>query len=115
MLTSSPAWRRGISTCDDLLTVATDNGWLEFATGKAEKALAEFLPVHANNRSLAITVMPKNGELQNLKEIILDNIQKVKEDKDYIKQADAINKSIGTLINMAKLEISYIKAIKNDM
>ena len=100
---------------DDKLTVATDNGWLEFTIDKAEKALSEFLPVHANNQKLAITVMPKNGELQNLKEIILDNIQKVKEDKDYIKQAEAINKSIGTLINMAKLELSYIKAIKNDM
>ena len=100
---------------DDLLTVATDNGWLEFAIYKAEKALAEFLPVHANNQKLAITVMPRNGELQNLKEIILGNIQKVKEDKDYIKQAEAINKSISTLINMAKLELSYIKAIKNDM
>ena len=76
------------------MTVATDNGWLEFELSQADKALAEFLPVHANNRQMAIVVMPKNGELQNLKNVILDNIQKVQKDKDYVKQADSINKSI---------------------
>ena len=100
---------------DEKLTVATDNGWLEFELSQADKALAEFLPVHANNRQMAIVVMPKNGELQNLKNVILDNIQKVQQDKEYIKQADSINKSISTLINMAKLEISYIKTLKNDV
>ncbi|MCB0258902.1 MAG: hypothetical protein KDE62_04155 [Calditrichaeota bacterium] len=100
---------------DEKLTVATDNGWLEFELSQADKALAEFLPVHANNRQMAIVVMPKNGELQNLKNVILDNIQKVQKDKDYVKQADSINKSISTLINMAKLEISYIKTLKNDV
>jgi len=47
-----------------------------------------------------------------LKATLLENINKVKDDKSYISQANSINQSITTLINMAKVEISCAKLCK---
>lgn len=45
------------------------------------------------------------GEELNLKEIISDNIQKIRNDKEYISQANAINDQLKTLIDLAKTQI----------
>ncbi|GAB3177547.1 hypothetical protein [Telluribacter humicola] len=45
-----------------------------------------------------------------LKEILMENIRMVKQDKAYIGQANAINDSVKTLIDLAKTEILAITA-----
>jgi hypothetical protein len=45
--------------------------------------------------------------------ILKDNITKVQENKDYIPQAQAINNSINTLVNITKLRIGLLKPVKS--
>jgi len=96
---------------DGKLTIVTDKGWIEFELEKAEKNLKEFLPVEAEPDT-SLVVLPKRSELVDLKATLLENIKKVREDKSYISQANSINQSITTLINMAKVEISCAKLCK---
>jgi hypothetical protein len=44
-----------------------------------------------------------------LKDILLDNIKKVQTSKEYIPQAQAVNDSVKTIIELAKAEIESIK------
>jgi len=48
-------------------------------------------------------------QISDLRDIMLDNIKKVKESKDYIPQAKIITNSVNTLLNMAKLNIDLVK------
>jgi AAA15 family ATPase/GTPase len=55
----------------------------------------------------------KKSEVQtamgSLTSILLENIETVRKDKDFIPQAESINTSIKTMIDMAKAEIDYRK------
>ena len=59
---------------------------------------------------MALKILPKNGEITNLKEILIDNIKNVQKNEGFIQQANAINKSVNAVINLAKLELSFLKA-----
>jgi len=96
------------------VTLATDNGWIELETATAEKQLREFLPVARDNQEPLHMVVHDKKTMLNLRDIVVDNIKKVQEDKEYVPQAHAINKSINTLIQMAKMEISVFKAMKEE-
>ncbi len=52
--------------------------------------------------------------LSEAKEIVLDNIKKLQGEKgsDYIPQAQAINKEVHTIIDLAKTEIELVKTMK---
>jgi hypothetical protein len=52
------------------------------------------------------------SEIVVLREILMDNINKVRENKEYIEQAKSINNNINTLINMYKLELQISKEKK---
>ncbi|MCO6499105.1 MAG: hypothetical protein J5I47_01865 [Vicingus serpentipes] len=55
-----------------------------------------------------------NGAVvSNVKQILLDNIKKVQENKDYIPQAAEINNNVKSIIDLAKAEIEMVKTIKN--
>ena len=47
-----------------------------------------------------------------LRDIIMDNIQKVQQDKDYIPQAAAVNEQVKSLIDLARAEADLYRAIK---
>jgi hypothetical protein len=46
-----------------------------------------------------------------LSNIIMDNIRKVKADKEYIPQAQEINANVKSMIDLAKAEVEYMKTI----
>jgi hypothetical protein len=46
-----------------------------------------------------------------ISELLLDNIKRVKDDKEYIPQAQEINSNIKTMIDLAKAEIEYMKTL----
>ncbi len=46
----------------------------------------------------------------DLSAIIMENIKKVKEDKEFIPQANAINEQLKSLIELGKTEVDLIKA-----
>lgn len=60
------------------------------------------LPVKRQVKTIAEEV---RAALPDLKGTIMDSINKIKENKDYIPQANAINSTINTLLEMAKFEI----------
>lgn len=60
-----------------------------------------------------LAAIPKDiatPDLMNvLKDILLDDIQKVREDRGYCQQAKTINNNINTLINLAKFQMAFKK------
>jgi len=41
----------------------------------------------------------------------MENIEKVKADKDYIPQAQAVKDNVDSILNLAKTEIEYLNAL----
>lgn len=99
---------------NEQLTIVTDRRWFRFPLEDADKALKEFLPVEPEIEISALQVVPKASEMADLKMVLLDNIKRIQNDKEFIQQAHAINKSVTTLVNMARLEMSYLKFIKDN-
>ena len=77
--------------------------------------LKEFQPVEETqlDKTKGSGLVMAQGRLGNtVRDILLDNIEKVKANKEYIPQAQAINEQIGQLLNLAKVEVEYLKVIK---
>lgn len=55
------------------------------------------------------SVIQRTGS--RLEKILMDNIQKVQQDKDYIPQAREVNTNIKSLIDLAKTEVEYMKTL----
>ncbi len=101
---------RGFALKDGKAFIYTDKTTIK---GEATKEfLNEFLPIEEDFEEHSLQLLPDRNQMMNLKEILLDNIKKVKEDKSYIPQANSINKNINTLLNMAKLELEYYRTLK---
>ena len=98
---------------DDLVIVATDKEIFTWSLDDAGNHIRDFMPVDNEGVTARdLVVMPDKKQLNNLKAVIMDNIDKVKQDRNYVQQANAVNKSIGTLINVANLELQYMKMLK---
>lgn len=54
--------------------------------------------------SLQINTMPRDT-MSRLKDVLMESIEKVREDRDYVPQATQIAKTAQTLVNLAKLEV----------
>lgn len=80
---------------------------------KVETAPAVVAPAR-NDRSIEVVMVGTPGLSTQLKEILLENIEKLKGEngKEYIQQAEQINKNVATIIDLAKTEIDYLKAIR---
>ena len=72
------------------------------------------LPVQEEpNGAISVqAVQQTDSLLSTLQATLLDNINQVKKNKDYIKQANVINSSVNALIGMAKLQIQVEKMKK---
>lgn len=91
---------------DKIIIVTKDH---EFIVLKDVSELKEFLPAP---NDAAVTVFTPNV-FSKLANKVMDNIDKIEKDPNYIEQATAINKSVDTLIKMASLQIS-LKKNKDD-
>lgn len=108
---------------DDKVILFTNKGKIDLVNADE---LKEFLPIDSTpterpdnqalagrtngNGSTSLQVIPSNSEfLSSLSTTIKENIENVKNDRSYIAQASAINDSINTLINLAKLELQVLK------
>ncbi len=102
----------GFMLLDDLVIVATDTKDITFPREEASVYINEFLPVEEEPEKQALQIMPDKKQVADLKDIVLENIKKVQKDKAFVPQANAVNKSINTLISMANLELAYYKTMK---
>lgn len=52
---------------------------------------------------------PVNNTIKQLQEILLENIEKVRTDANYIPQAKSINNNVNSIINLAKIQVMMLK------
>jgi len=88
----------------DKIILITDKDYFEFKKEDAKKELNDFLPVENEDNKLQV-IEATQKSLPNLADIVVENINKIKENKSYIPQANAICKNVSTLIQMASLEL----------
>lgn len=96
------------------VTLHTDRFNMNFDEEKElVKFLQEVLPVDDKpaRQSAAIKPAISNDVANHLQQVLMDNIERLQKDKDYIPQAMAISKQVNTLINLTNLEMK-IKGIK---
>ena len=93
-----------------LHTNERDNHWDRPFDGVSD-FLKQFKPVDAegNRKQSDLMLMGSTDLTAQLKGILLDNIEKVKENRDYIPQATTINNNVNSLINLTKLQLDYVK------
>lgn len=91
---------------ENSVILVTDKEWYEIPITKINKELSSFLPVATSNshKDVSIVLFSGNGQ-SSLRDVVMDNITKLQSDPNYIKQAEAINKQVKTMIEMSKLKI----------
>jgi hypothetical protein len=66
----------------------------------------------SNSKGLFLPEVTVNGAVvKELKDVLMDNIKKVQENKDYIPQAEAIKSNVDSVIQLAKAEIEYLNVL----
>lgn len=93
---------------NDLILV-TDREWIRIPVSLANKKLDEFLPVEREDNKMALVSLPKENRI-SLINLIQDNIAKIKNDPEYIKQAKEINSQVRTILDIVKTELQIHKA-----
>lgn len=95
------------------LVIVTNRTWIEVPITLANKKLDEFLPVEDDEEGKALTSL-KQEDKESLIHLIQDNIQKIKSDPEYIRQAREINSQIKTLLDIVKTEIQIQKFVNKN-
>lgn len=91
--------------------IGTDKGILKVDTEKLDTFLKGWLPVENPEKDTDVILFEKE-KLNPLYDTIFDNIDKLKKEPGFIKQADAINRSIKTLIDSVKLGLLIKKQVE---
>lgn len=101
---------------DKTVHIITDKKPIVIKEADIAKFCEQLLPVEEpTTRAVAQVaistevVQQTTGLLSTLQQTLLDNIERVKTDKEYIKQANVVNSSVNALIGMTKLQISVAK------
>jgi len=94
---------------EDMVFLSTNKRMLRFNHEQFMTEFKEFLPAEAESNSVVVRHEPLNGMTKTIKDTLMESINKVREDAKYIKQAEAINKSVNVLLNMAKLDLQAKK------
>lgn len=99
--------------------IATDRKVFKVTPAQAMPLLADFLPVDetetlpiaANDKFLEmIRGSVTLGSAAQLRETLMINLKKVQDDPSYIPQAQAVNQTVSTIIDLAKAEVDMINA-----
>lgn len=97
--------------------------WFETKDNLAQDAVKQQLknaepdhqeqPEESNNGAVVVFSEVKTDNLANdLIGILKDNIEKVSKNPSYIKQAQVVDKSVGTILNVKKMQLEMYKALK---
>jgi len=98
-------------TIDNLkVMIATDLTILSLTAQEASAQVRLFKPV-AQEVSKALSTIPQNEQMGQLKDVIMNSIERLKGEPDFIPQAQAINEQVKTVIEMGKLELDAFRAL----
>ncbi len=97
----------------DQLTIVTDKKWIHQSIKHMNGFLDEFLELESSDVTLAMQQkMSQTSEsVQVARDALIDNIKKIQQDPKYIPQANEIQKSAKSLIELVKAEIEVAKMI----
>ncbi len=102
---------------DEMVLLSTNLGFVKFSIDEAHKKFTEFIPVDKyeenkpvviNNSNTSIDIFRKK-EVGTLIDDLINNIETVKGNKEYVQQANAVNKSITAITNLMKLGLEVKK------
>jgi hypothetical protein len=106
-----------INVDEDQCFIATDKEWLKPTVYNLDVFFEQYTEVEQVGNQVMIveknplpqrrvesSIMP-GSTMESLRDTLLDNIEKVKKDKDFIPQAQQISNSVNTIIGLAKIEI----------
>lgn len=99
-----------VKISDNKISIILEKDVIQYDHSKAKDVFEDFLPtsqsavVRQQKETLPVTYVV-SSEMPDLTQTLKDSITKLKTNRDYIPQAIAINKSINTLVNLAKLEL----------
>jgi hypothetical protein len=74
------------------------------------------IPAVENNNTndhLTVILAQENDLSNKLISILTENIEKIKQDKEYIPQAQAVNNNINTIVNIAKMRLTIITRLRS--
>lgn len=101
----------------DMISVETNLKIYERSLEAAMVFLDQFEPIAETGMEVMpasdalLPVMQINSSvIKDLKDVLMDNIKKVKENKEYIPQATAVKLSVDSIIDLAKIEVAYMEA-----
>ena len=118
----------GYEISDLFVKLTTDKGPLNFPSQIINKKLADFLEVEPERKDLldkAITIIEtksngteitksdnfQNISQNNLREILLDQIKLVKQNPEYVKQAQMVNNITNTILKSFTVELALKKQL----
>lgn len=93
---------------EEHVLIGTDKKVFSIDRANAFKAIEMFLPADPEpqfHSPPAKVEMQSLAGTSELRDILMDNIRKVREDKTFIPQAQAVSDSVKTIIELAKTEI----------
>ena len=100
---------------EDQVIISTDSNMISISKEKLDEELEEFLPVDQDNSVTLFGAKPQlliSRQNDSMYSIMNECITKIKEDPTFISQAQAINRTMQTMIEIAKTEIEALKAAK---
>lgn len=81
-----------------------------------EEDLSEFKLIKENglmkNPHLVDAVLQNASMYDKLQSTLLDTIEKIQKDKEYIPQAEAINNTLGKMIDLEKVRVTTLALLK---
>jgi len=96
------------------IILATDGDWVTLSLKDAVQELQKFAPVEiAEVQTTQVSVIARNDTLENIKATVLDTMTRLKTDPNYIPQAEALNNSIRTFIDLGKLELQAAQLLQS--
>lgn len=100
-------------------TVATSGPWVTRPNGEMIKLLDEFLETDeeflpaVQQQEIELPKVQTLATFPELSRILMDNIKKVQEDKEYVDQAQQVSLSVKMIVDLAKTEIEAVKAVSD--
>ncbi len=108
---------KGYVVKDDRIEIKTNGNPVITSAEKLSDTLDEFLPVSdeldSADKEKGLQVFGNNkSNLDDLEGILMENIQKVRENKDYLDQAKEINSQANSIIKIAKTKVDMVREMR---
>lgn len=96
------------------IVLVTDRKRIEFrCQAEVKFFVKDALPVDPSAPALPAPVVT-NDVMAQLKGVLMENIERVRNDKTYIPQAQSIAKQVNTLVQLSQLELELRRVMKNE-